>query len=283
MTICKSAAALLILLLASPAVGQQPNIGFERFTLDGPASPEIDTLTKSVADLVITDLFKLLKEDPAYAKCDAKIIETLRRDEVLKELEFQQSRFVDPASRARPGRLIDPNRMVSGRIAASGEALRWTVELKGAGGKVLSTASGETAAIDMLDQGSAAIAKAIADEACKPKPVRVKAGMNDLTLSGLVCDPSQPFTLKGMGQTSGLTFAFTPSSNSSGAFTLSGLAGGVRWSGGGSYAMAETKGNGTISMPGSWSIATPVGSFPGSGTIKGPITDATKECGAQTR
>jgi hypothetical protein len=63
---------------------------------------------------------------------------------------------------------------------------------------------------------------------------------------------------------------------------VAGSAGGVPWSGGGTYVAELKEEAGSMAMKGAWSIKTPVGVFPYSGTIKGKLEKLqTTHCGAE--
>ncbi len=59
-------------------------------------------------------------------------------------------------------------------------------------------------------------------------------GANEFHGTGTICDLNKPFLIAG----SGYRLSFTPSSSSGGAYDLGGNAGGVPWSGGGTYTVA---------------------------------------------
>jgi len=82
------------------------------------------------------------------------------------------------------------------------------------------------------------------------------------------------FTIRGAGETAGIIFSSTPADETHGSFTVGGTAGGVPWSGGGSYTVASQDAGGRMSIVGSWQIETPVGVFGVSGTIPGRLTAA---------
>ena len=100
------------------------------------------------------------------------------------------------------------------------------------------------------------------------------AGLNDLQIDQEVCDVTKPFTLNGQGASAGLVLALTPADNTGtgGGYELSGTAGGVVWSGGGTYAIAMADQAGTIMMDGSATITTPVGKFSDTTPIPGNVT-----------
>lgn len=82
-------------------------ISLRYFDVSG--DPELGVLRKGMADMLITDLAKA-------PECEYTIIEWERRDTVLKEIEFAQTKWVDPSSGPKPGHLIDPEIFVRGKV-----------------------------------------------------------------------------------------------------------------------------------------------------------------------
>jgi hypothetical protein len=125
-------------------------------------------------------------------------------------------------------------------------------------------------------------AASIVEQLCKHKPYRFQARMNDLVIDALICDPTKPTQFNGKGRTAGLQFTLTPDSPATGKWVVAGSAGGVPWSGGGTYVAEFKEEVGSMAMKGAWSIKTPVGVFPYSGTIKGKLEKLqTTHCGAE--
>ena len=136
--------------------------------------------------------------------------------------------------------------------------------------------------ISTLGTDVEAAAKAFVDEMCKHKPYRLQAKFNDLQIDTLICDPTKPFTFNGKGATAGLKFSLTPEGDAGGSWTVGGTAGGVPWSGGGSYVQALDDKAGTLKMKGKWTLHSPVGSFSYAGTIPGKVTKlATTQCAGE--
>lgn len=91
-----------------------------------------------------------------------------------------------------------------------------------------------------------------------------EGGGGEWQASGQICSLVEPFTLTG----NGLTAHFTPASETGGSYTLSGSAGGVSWSGTGTYqvALGDARTSGTLTMSGTNTIASPVGTVSDSAT-----------------
>ena len=101
----------------------------------------------------------------------------------------------------------------------------------------------------------------------------MKARYNDLVINDVVCDLTQPFVLHGSGATAGIALSMIPSGDGGGSFGVSGTAGGVPWSGGGSYTHNVGDKGGKMAITGTWTITSPVEKFSDSGTIKAKLTE----------
>ena len=171
-----------------------------------------------LGDLVLTDLVTLLNDDPEFKSCKAKVVEVTRRDEVEKEIEFQQSKYVDPATAAKPGQIMDPTHVVSGHIAASGGGYEYLVEVtQFPGGSRIFHKNEKFDASATLDQ-SGVLAREILKKLCEKTPIHIEAAYNDLVISQDVCDYKNPFTLRGSGPAAGIVFSMQPAGEEGGIF-----------------------------------------------------------------
>jgi hypothetical protein len=86
-------------------------------------------------------------------------------------------------------------------------------------------------------------------------------GGGDFHGSGTICSLTRPFTISG----SGLTLDFTPKSETGGTYVLKGRAGGVPWSGSGTYTVRlnGSRNTGTLKTTGKNTIQSPMGPFTG--------------------
>lgn len=86
-----------------------------------------------------------------------------------------------------------------------------------------------------------------------------EGGGGDYRGTGVICSLSRPFTVSG----SGLQQRFTPRGETSGTYVLSGRAGGVSWSGDGTYRvdLNSARTAGTLTTTGTNTIRTPRGTF----------------------
>ncbi len=72
---------------------------------------------KGIADMLITDLIATI------GKCDGVVVEREHLDEIIKEIDRQQSKYFDPSTRVQKGKLIANNGTVSGSLTVSGDTL----------------------------------------------------------------------------------------------------------------------------------------------------------------
>lgn len=120
-----------------------------------------DAFRGGINDLMVTDVIE------ASGDCGTAIIEVERRDELLKELEFQQSIYVDPATRLVRNLVVGDVELRTTIAAAPGGAAKVTITtVDKASGKEL----GSRAAT--IDRGRVfaqleAMAGQVADDLCK--------------------------------------------------------------------------------------------------------------------
>lgn len=119
------------------------------------------------------------------------------------------------------------------------------------------------------------IAADLVDQMCKKKAYHYTVSMHDLVIDDMICDLTKPFTLSPKGKMSGLRYMFTPSGDKGGSFSIGGSAGGVPWSGGGSYTQQVSDTSGTLTMSGTWKVVAPVGGFSRNATIPGRLDAVT--------
>lgn len=105
---------------------------------------------------------------------------------------------------------------------------------------------------------------------CEVVAFKASGGGGDWSAKGTICDITKPFSLSGTG----LTARMTPTGASGGSYTLTGNAGGVSWSGGGSYTVRRDRDgqSGVLTTKGTHTIKTPRGTFSGSGTAEFALT-----------
>jgi hypothetical protein len=118
-----------------------------------------------LADMVVTDLVPLSNGPP----CAFSVIEMQHRDDIIKEIKLQQTEFFDPASRIKPGHLLQPNLVVNGSLTASGGgAVGYVLRVVNArNGRVKGTVVGTISPDEWLT-ASSDIARRLADIICQP-------------------------------------------------------------------------------------------------------------------
>ncbi|MDT2023334.1 hypothetical protein [Methylocella sp. CPCC 101449] len=119
------------------------------------------------------------------------------------------------------------------------------------------------------------IAADLVDQLCKKKVYHYTVSAHDLVIDHMICDLTKPFSLSPKGKMSGQRYTFTPSGETGGAFSLGGSAGGVPWSGGGSYTQTVSDTGGTLTMNGTWKVSAPVGGFSRNASIPGRLEAVT--------
>jgi hypothetical protein len=258
--------AVTLLAFLLPALGQADPIHIE---VDEIVSPPGDTAVPQ-ADLVRTALQGALVEAASKAAEDGCEIDVVtakdQRRAIEAERELQKSPGFDPATTVK-GELVQATVTVGGIVSAGtgGSLDVLAVARKSSNGESLGDAAGSLGQ-GQLDAGLAAMAEELVGRLC-PKAFVIRGGMNDLKLDSTVCNIRIPFMLDGRGETAGIVFKMAPSGQGGGSFTITGTAGGVPWSGGGSYTQSIHAEGGSMTLDGSWSIKTPVGVFGDSGTI----------------
>ncbi|MFD2105884.1 hypothetical protein ACFSKJ_21045 [Tabrizicola soli] len=112
---------VLSLSIAAPVLAQVPApegttaIAIGEFTGTGDA--ETQALAPGFGDLILTDAVQMLDTNGAFADCPAFFVEWKRRKDLQAEIDLQQREEFDPATRIKPGQLIDPSIMVTERSA----------------------------------------------------------------------------------------------------------------------------------------------------------------------
>jgi hypothetical protein len=120
---------------------------------------------RGLAAMVETDLAMLNKGPP----CSFTVVEVQRRNEIIREIRLQQTRFFDPATRVRPGRLLQPKLLVKGSLSAqAGGDLSYTIRVVNArSGEVKGSTSGRIPENTFIGS-SEGIARELAKIICRP-------------------------------------------------------------------------------------------------------------------
>ena len=218
----------------------------------------------SLSTLLIGDLLT------AGEPCKLRLTEWTRRDEVLKEIEFGQSRYADKATAPRPGQLLQPDVFVEGSVSTTATSMSWELQVRDASsGTVLAqdSGTGKTSDIVALSEG---IGKRLASKLCKKTTgYRISGRMDEATVNGIVCGGlALPFSATSP-EVAG-SWKFTPVNENAGSFSYTAKnVGGATGSGSGTYKVIPGNGgNVRIQLAGKGSIHSPLGTF------SAPITES---------
>ncbi len=122
---------LSLALLSVLAASEKPVVSvlyFENRSSDA----ELGFVSKGLTDMLITDL---------VAWEGVKVVERTRLEEVLKELDFQQTKYVDKKSAAKLGQVLNANYLIYGSITpAGGQLLLETRLVNAADGTIVASA-----------------------------------------------------------------------------------------------------------------------------------------------
>ncbi len=104
---------LALSLVALLAAADAPVVSVLYFDNDS-KDPELESMRKGLADLLTTDL---------VAWEGVQVVERTRLEDVLKELNFQQTRYVDKATAAKLGKVLNATYLIYGSLLKSGSRL----------------------------------------------------------------------------------------------------------------------------------------------------------------
>ncbi len=227
-----------------------------------------------VHDMLFNDLATRILDAAGKRRCDISMIDISERTEEARQTEkhLQGEGHTDPAT-AVPVEPLNVNTFLEGAVGESGGEISWHIEVVGADGVPIAQDEGSVSVGERLSV-TRKIAERLMSRLCPAKAWNLKARYNDLVLDDLICDLSAPFKVRGKGETAGIVFSFTPADDKGGAFSIGGTAGGVPWSGQGTYMITTNGETGEMPIEGAWRITTPVGSFGDAGTIPGKLSAA---------
>jgi len=110
---------------------------------NGTGDPQYDVLRKGLADMIVTDLVAVPGVD---------VVEREKLQAVVEEQRLQQSRFFDPATAVKTGKLVGASHVVTGAISAIAPRVRLDLRLVDvAQGKVLATSQVSGPKEDLFD------------------------------------------------------------------------------------------------------------------------------------
>jgi len=272
MSVFRLTTAAAFFALAPLPAQSETIIGFPPFR---PSDAASDLASRQLTDFVMTGLVEQFNRESADSPCRFSIQEQSALVERARtgEQVLEQQGYMPPGT-APQGQAPAADWRISGTVTSANGTISWTISMTDAAtGRLVAEDRGSMAADDLFT-AAPGIAKRIFSDLCPKKAWRLTALYNDLALNGVICDITRPFTIRGTGETAGIAFSFTPSDRKGGTFTVGGSAGGVPWSGGGSYTVTVNGEGGSMPIVGSWQIKTPVGVFGDSGTIPGKLTAA---------
>lgn len=119
------ALALATLLSAS----ESPVVSVMYFDNDS-KDQDLEFMRKGLTDLLITDL---------VAWEGVRVVERTRLEEVLKELDFQQTKYVDKATAAKLGKVLNATYLIYGSMILAGSRLTITARLVQNDGQIVAT------------------------------------------------------------------------------------------------------------------------------------------------
>ena len=120
---------LLLLLLPGGIEAQSPlRLAVLDFTNGAADAPELTPLGKGLQSMLITDL--------SYVE-GVTLVERERLEEVLDELSFQQSEYVDPKTATALGDMLGVTHVLTGSFVVHGDAMRLDARLVALNGDIL--------------------------------------------------------------------------------------------------------------------------------------------------
>ena len=230
-----------------------PVVGLEAWTVNHPEIKGGHGLSDSLMHHLV----------PQVRGCKGKITEWARRRDVVNEVEFQQSKYVDKSTATEVGQLLQPDLVISGQLNGDAQSFSWAVQLKDAiTGELLLEDKGKAPAGEILTFDKA-VADRMSKKICESEVGYAISGqMDEGTVSGTICGKlDKSFTA--VSPEVGGTWNFTPSSELGGSFTYAASnVGGVPGSGGGTYKILKSGNTAqAIKLSGSGAIHSPLGTF----------------------
>ena len=228
---------------------------------------------KQIQDGVDGELAILIEKAQDDGSCDITMVDISKK---VRDARDTEKMLQDKGYSPKGSLVIEEIRVsafIDGVVGIGDGDVTWIMRVSDAtSGKVVAKDEGFAPEGNMMD-AVPRIAKKLFDQLCKKKTWRVKARYNDLVINDMVCDLTQPFVLHGSGASAGIALSMTPTRDDGGSFGVSGTAGGVPWSGGGTYTHSIDGKIGKMAIAGTWTITSPVGKFSDSGTIKATLSE----------
>lgn len=247
---------------AAPALADhegRSGIGITPFS--AAADSTIPEIGRSISELLVNPLAGELAR-PEYRDCRISAVAVGKeRAEILRELEFQKSRFVDPKSRAGDGHLVPVNMTITGTATASGSAITWTATVLDAESKEIATVKGRYPDEASKAEIDAALEQTVRDlvrQLCKPW--RASGGGSGVKITpSRVASVLSPFELHGTFPGGRVTFSYMPTGATGGLHKYAASGSGVTASGSGTYSITR-QGEKLVLRQKEQGCTTPVGS-----------------------
>lgn len=251
----------------------------------GHGSVEFEAIGPGIGDLMLVDLMDLVEKDPRFQGCDIAFLEWRRRADVLKEIELQNSGLVDQNSVAARDIPPEPTSLIEGSVTLDGSMVTWSFAMTDrATGTKLATSTG-TLPDDQIWDISRKVAADMLTSACPKKEPKklafaVKAKIDDLLISTVVCDASGPFQIVSEENGAQATISFVPASPTTGSYTYAGHVAAAEASGNGTYVLdLREDGNGTLTITGVFMVKAPFGMGMQNGTVPMQLSPPGPACG----
>lgn len=225
------------------------------------ADSAIPEIGRSISELLVNPLAGELAK-PQNRDCRISAVAVGKeREEILKELEFQKSRFVDPKSRVGDGHLIPVNMTITGTATASDATISWTATVLDAQGKDAATVKGsypEGASKAQIDAALEQTVRDLVRTLCQPW--RASGGGSGVKITpSRVASVLSPFELQGVFPGGRITFRYMPTGASGGLHKYAASGSGVTASGSGTYTITR-QGEKLVLRQQEQGCTTPVGS-----------------------
>ena len=251
---CLLVASCIVLSAAHAAESLGPTVALVDFEGDLP-----NAKARGFSNMLIEPVERMIEA------CGGRERDWSRRADIQKEIAFQQTKYVDPTTAAKPGQLLQPDVFITGTVSGDATNFTWKIQaVTAVGGEVIVEDSGTAPNAKLSDFALRdQITKRLIDKICKLHAgYKIDGRMDDASIRGTICGTlDKPFTAVSP-EVAG-TWNFTPKSQSAGTFSYEAKdIGGATGTGSGTYVLSPTpQGGGKIKLAGTGSIHSPVGDF----------------------
>ncbi len=244
---------LACLLAALPSLAAAQNaslvLGIGAFTAETDGLSDAgEMMGDGLADMLHTDILNQLQNGD-YKWCPAVLTEVRRRQLILDELEFQQTKYADPttAIKREDWNLLVPDILIEGAVNVAGDGFQWTIRIKdNTSGAELHTLEGQNKLSEMFDV-SGSIARSILNLNCRAG-YNVTGGGPRITVTGQIARLDEQFELRGAFPGGTVVFLYTPTSKKGGVVQYALTGGGFSGAGTGTYTVTDPGDGGEIDL-----------------------------------